>query len=77
MLPFIFILVLKRCVFQGSFGKSNDEESHCEEREISYNEVIYDEIMQCKKITEQKCFQVQQTTFNVYKVCLEFFISNI
>ncbi len=52
---------------KGSFGKSGNT-SACEVRDVIYNDVIYDEKMQCQKVVEKKCFQVQETTFNIFKV---------
>jgi len=54
---------------KGSFGKPDDE-TNCQEREVIYDDVIYDEKMQCRKVVEKKCFQVQETTFNIYKVSI-------
>jgi hypothetical protein len=63
----VFKEVLFINCFQGSFGKV-DTDPGCEMREESYDEVVYDELMKCQKNVEKKCFMIQETTFNVYKV---------
>jgi hypothetical protein len=63
----VFKEVLFINCFQGSFGKV-DTDPACEMREESYDEVVYDELMKCQKNVEKKCFMIQETTFNVYKV---------
>ena len=60
--------------FQGSFGKL-ETDPQCEMREESSEEIVYDEFMKCQKNVEKKCFMIQETTFNIYKV--SFFLFDI
>ena len=53
---------------QITFGRIDDPTSLCERKEYSYEDVVYDEIMQCQMGHEQKCFSTQETTFTSYNV---------
>lgn len=53
---------------QITFGRIDDPNSLCERKEYSYEDVVYDEIMQCQMGHEQKCFSTQETTFTSYNV---------
>ncbi len=37
-------------------------------REERTEDIVHDEIMQCQKNFEKKCFQIQETTFKAYNV---------
>jgi len=49
------------------FNVAND---NCQKIITPYDEVIQDEIMECQKAVEQKCFIAQETIFKSYKVNL-------
>jgi hypothetical protein len=55
---------------QGSFGEQVDENTNhvCSTQAYSYKEVVNDEVMQCEKVNEKKCYTSQETVFNSYKV---------
>ena len=60
---------INKIFFQGGFS-TNEIPDGCVEKEVNYEEIIYDEVMQCRKIVEKKCYQVQETTFTAIKVSM-------
>jgi hypothetical protein len=57
-------------LFQGIFGEKVDNNVNhlCSTRDYMYKEVVNDEVMQCEKVNEKKCYTSQETVFNTYKV---------
>ena len=52
------------------FGDKDAAETRCEKKEVDFTDVVMDEIIQCQKISEKKCYTTQETVFETHTVKL-------
>ena len=65
---FTTILIRSIELFQIPFGDTESAKTHCVQKEIVYEDLVIDEVLQCQKILDQKCYTSQETIFESFTV---------
>ena len=66
---FEWYLISKLTYFQITFGRLDDSSTnYCAIKTYIYEDIVYDEVMQCQMDHEEKCFDTQETTFESFSV---------
>ena len=54
--------------FKLFFGDFDSVAANCIRKDINFTDVVHDEIIQCQKVSEKKCYTSQETVFETYTV---------
>ena len=70
-LPVIFAITLHEAAHgyvARFFGDMTAAEKKCETTVVNFTDIVKDEIIQCQKVTEKKCYTSQETIFDTFTV---------
>ena len=63
---FTYFLTLKK--LQIPFGDTDKVDDNCRRKEVVFDDVIEDEVIQCQISSDKKCYTSQDTVFETYTV---------
>ena len=67
-MPFTTMLICPFKLFQIPFGDTESAKANCVQKEIVYEDLVIDEVLQCQKILDKKCYTSQETIFESFTV---------